>query len=75
MTRRTIPLAVVVPIRRGSDPDVIEIDDCREVYGDSLDLFPAIEDHCHRSPHGQHSYCGLRGEVCFYCGKPSGLDE
>lgn len=55
------------------DPD--SIDDPGEVYGDSLDLFPAIEDHCLKSPHGQHVYGGLSDEVCIWCGERTGLDQ
>jgi hypothetical protein len=68
---RTLPFAVVIPIASGSDRDVIEIDDCREVVGD----WPEVIEPCDKSPDGQCVYGWPDDRACKYCGRLSGLDE
>lgn len=70
MTSRTIPFrAVTVPISNGSDPDVIEIDDCTNVY----QMFPEIERPCDKSPVGECEYNALGDpDICIHCRKATG---
>lgn len=76
MPSKTLPLALVVSVSSGSDPDVIEIEDCVNVYGDSLDLFPMVERWC-ESPNAPAGQCefnavALEHDRCLYCGKRTG---
>jgi hypothetical protein len=69
---RTLPFALAVPVASGSDPDVIEIDDCIQVYGD----WPEIDTPCEASPVDQCEYSAVDNfRRCIYCGRESGLDE
>jgi hypothetical protein len=69
---RTLPLTLAVPVASGSDPDVIEIEDAINVYGD----FPEIDTPCDASPVDQCEYSITDNfRRCIYCGKTSGLDE
>ena len=76
MNSSTLPFRVAqIATAMGSDPDVIERDmeDCTEVYGDSLDLFPMIDRFC-ESPDAPASQCefnavALEWDRCIYCGK------
>jgi len=71
MTRRTLPLAVVVPLRRGADPDVIEIEDINDAPLIDFGEYPPCPDNphntgCHfRDPWDENA-------CCIYCGKPGG---
>lgn len=49
----------------------IDIDDCTNVYGDSLDLFPYVETPCDKSPSGQCEFNALAPdhERCIHCGR------
>lgn len=68
----TKPRALTLPISSGSDPDVIEMEDCTEAVGD----FPEIDTPCPRAPAGQCEYSMRDGfRRCMHCGQPSGLDE
>jgi hypothetical protein len=70
---KTLPLRkLVVPIASGSDPDVIEIDDCSNAVGD----FPEIDTPCDLSPSGQCVYSWRdHFRACIHCKQESGLDE
>lgn len=75
MPNQTIKFrAVEIPINSGSDPDIIEIDDCTEALGD----WPDITEPCtsNESPAGQCEY-SFKDEFtrCLYCGRASGLDR
>lgn len=77
-SRKTLPLAILVPLSGGSDPELLEMEDCTEVYGDNVEqLFPEINDPCDHpeNPTGQHVYGKPHDRVCIYCRKPSGLAE
>lgn len=54
----------------------IDIDECSEVYGDALGLFPDIEQTpCDRSPAGQCEFNALAGDdhdLCIHCGRRTG---
>lgn len=76
MTRsRTIP-KLIVPIASGSEPQVIEIDDCREVYGDQdHDDFGTVFEPCDASPSGQCEYDSTDRfyfDRCIHCKRITG---
>lgn len=49
-------------------PDDIDIDDCKEVYGDR-EIFDTLDDDNDCTDAGGHVYLGQCGEVrCIYCG-------
>lgn len=71
---RILPFALVVPLSSGSDPDVIAIDEDREVYGD----WPEIDTPCDddANPGDQ---CVYNAELpfpehhrCVYCKRMTG---
>lgn len=70
---KTLPIALAVPIHSGSDPDVIELEDCHQVYADD---FPEIDTPCdaEENPSGQCVFNSLAIEHdrCIYCGKRTG---
>lgn len=66
---------VTVSLSSGSDPDVIEIDDASEVYGDD---FPAIIDLCpknHFTRQHEYSKAYYNFGRCVHCHQASGLDR
>ncbi len=66
------PSKLTIPIANGSDPQVMEIEDCTESVGD----FPEIETPCDLSPSGQCEYSWRDNfRACIHCRKTSGLDE
>lgn len=69
--RPTLPLAQLIPASSGE----FDIGDAKEVYGDSLDLFPPCDDPCDFSPTGQCEYAGPNDSECKWCRKKSGLDR
>jgi hypothetical protein len=66
------PLAVVIPIANGSEPEILELDDLTEVYGD----WPEVDTPCENpdAPGGQCHFnaVGLEPDRCLYCGKITG---
>lgn len=77
MSTQSKPLAVVIPIANGSEPQILEIEDCTEVYGDNVvDLFPEVFIDCENpdAPSGQCHYnpASLEPTRCLYCGKLTG---
>lgn len=75
--KHTLPLALVVPTHSGSDPDVLEMEDCTEVYGDNImEMFPEIDTPCENplAPGGQCHFnaVALDPTICLYCGKRTG---
>lgn len=72
MPAKSNPIAVVIPIANGSDPELIEIEDCHEVYGD----WPEVDTPCEdpRAPAGQCHFnaVGMEPDRCLYCGKRTG---
>ena len=69
------PVLAYEPVSEAKPADIIDLDDCREVYLDSLDLFPFIEERCDYSPSGQCEYGGPQDRECKWCRRPSGLDK
>lgn len=72
---RNLPLALAIPVSSGSDPDVIEIEDASEVYGDD---FPEIDDLCpknHFTRQHEYSKTYFNFGRCVHCHQPSGLDR
>lgn len=69
---KTLPLAIAT-IHEG---DVIDLDDCHQVYGDGLDLFPLIDTPCENpsAPGGQCHFNAVSFEPdrCLYCKKLTG---
>lgn len=56
---------VFVPIASGSEPDLVEIDDCDEAVGDFDDC-----NICADSPHGQHEFTAAdQFRFCIHCGE------
>jgi hypothetical protein len=73
----TKPLALIVPVSSGSEPEILELEDCHQVYGDNIEqLFPEIDTPCEHpdAPAGQCHFnaVGLEPERCLYCGKRTG---
>lgn len=70
---------LMVPTHSGSDPDVIEIDDAKNVYGDcEVDDFGSLTEPClsSRNPAGQCQYSWHdKWTRCIHCGQPSELDR
>lgn len=66
--RRTLPLALTVPIHSGSDPDVISVGGNKTVY----ELWPEIDTPCEQSPVGQCEYLIGNPDICIHCKKATG---
>lgn len=70
---------LTIPISLGSEPEIIEIDDCSEAVGvepeqdDGLDHFGDVIELCFASPIGQCVYGIATGyQRCLYCNRGSG---
>lgn len=68
-----------IPINAGSDPQIIDLEDCHEVYGDQpnvVPMFPEIYVFCENpdAPSGQCHYnaVSLDPTLCLYCHKKTG---
>ena len=60
-----MPRSLTIPIRSGSEPEPIEIDDVITVYEDDNE-----SDLCDKSPSGHHEYSMADGfTCCIHCGK------
>ena len=63
--------AISVPIGAGSEPQLIEIDDARQTYGD-LDDFGDVIQLCFKSPSDQCVYSDVDNfRCCIHCGRES----
>ena len=72
MPNRTLPLALVVPIASGSDPDVIEIED-----KDDPNFLDEMFEQCPAREEGKQCIYNWRTNFrdCVYCRRKTGLDE
>lgn len=75
---RTLPFrALFIPVSNGSDPDVIEMEDCVHAIGEWPDGdWPEIDTPCEDpdNPDGQCRFnaVGPEPDRCLYCGKRTG---